>query len=241
MQHGSHLESDGVGAVVVAAGAGSRLGGDIPKGFVPLGDTPLFVHSLRVLTKHPMVGSTVLVVPGALLDRARGICADLRFDTIVMEGGDVRWISARNGVRACPDTCRWVLIHDAARPFVTPVIIDNLLTMRTTYACAFTATPEVDTVRRVQGDRAGETVDRSSLVRVGTPQLFDRAMLLEAFELAGSLERPPTDEIMLMQRHGHAAGAAWGDPLNFKITTGEDFKIAEAIVRHHPEMLLGGN
>lgn len=240
MQHGSHLESDGAGAVVVAAGAGSRLGGDIPKGFVPLGDNPLFVHSLRVLAKHPLVGPTVLVVPGAWLDRARGICAELTLAATVVEGGAVRWISARNGVRACPDSCRRVLIHDAARPFVTPAVIDRLLAMGKKYPCAFTATPEVDTVRRVDGDRAGETVDRSSLVRVGTPQLFDRAMLLEAFAHAEGLERPPTDEVMLMQRHGCTVGVARGDPLNFKLTTREDFNIAEAILKQHPEMLLGG-
>jgi 2-C-methyl-D-erythritol 4-phosphate cytidylyltransferase len=133
-----------------------------------------------------------------------------------------------NGVAA--SDAEWVLVHDAARPFVTDAVIDSLLAKRSAYRCAVTATPLVDTIRSFRGDRCTGTIDRSTLVRVGTPQLFHRPTLVEAFERAEELHEPPTDEAVLMEHAGASVGLAWGDPLNFKVTTPEDQRIAEALL-----------
>jgi 2-C-methyl-D-erythritol 4-phosphate cytidylyltransferase len=104
------------------------------------------------------------------------------------------------------------------------------LSLTTDFDCGITGTPEVDTIRTFTENTAGETIDRSKLVRVGTPQLFRRKLLLELLASAHTLTQIPTDEAMLFQAFGHKIGLAWGDPKNFKITTPEDLEIAEALI-----------
>lgn len=216
-------------AIIVAAGAGTRLSADHPKAFVSLAGAPLFVYSLRRFDAHAAIDELVLVAPASMHARARSIIATLSpaKPATVVSGGEHRWQSVRNGLDACDASAEWVLVHDAARPFVSHAVINALLAFRERFRCAFTATPMVDTVRRVKGDTSVETLDRSALVRVGTPQLFHRQSLHDAF--ARMSDAAITDEVMLMERTGHAVGVAAGDPLNFKITTPEDLAMAEAL------------
>jgi 2-C-methyl-D-erythritol 4-phosphate cytidylyltransferase len=125
-----------------------------------------------------------------------------------------------------------VLVHDAARPFVTRAVVDAVLEKKKRYDCVITATPEVDTLRLANGELAGETIDRSKLVKVGTPQLFRRTVLLKAFASARGLSSPPTDEAVLMQHIGVPVALAAGDQANFKITTPADLAMAEASIAH---------
>lgn len=179
---------------------------------------------------YPSIEAGILVAPASQCGEACRIVDDLHLDkkVAVVSGGSERWQSVENGVRAA--TSEWVLIHDAARPFVTGEVIDRILAMRDRFDCVITATPEVDTVRSFSGDLAGAVVDRTKLVRVGTPQLFRRARLLDAFKLVATMPTPPTDEAALMQEAGIPVGIAAGDPMNFKITTPADLTIAEALL-----------
>ncbi|NLG16902.1 MAG: 2-C-methyl-D-erythritol 4-phosphate cytidylyltransferase [Fibrobacter sp.] len=224
-----------IDAVIVAAGSGKRLGYPVPKAFVPLGGKPMIEYSLNTLLSHKEIGTVVLVVPAEKLQTSQKEYSCERVK--VVAGGEQRWNSVNNGVKST--SSEWIFIHDAARPFVTDPVIDRILEKKNSYDCIITVTPEVDTVRNFEGDRAGNTVDRDKLVRVGTPQLFRRKLLLEALDLAGSSETPPTDEAVLMQNMGVAVGIAWGDPGNFKITTQSDLKIAEAIIAAEDTMRLG--
>jgi 2-C-methyl-D-erythritol 4-phosphate cytidylyltransferase len=219
-----------VDAVIVAAGSGTRLGASMPKAFVPLCGTPLVTYSYNVLLSHPDVNAIIMVVPQNLVESVKEQFPDPH--TIVVAGGKERWESARNGVQA--SQADWVLIHDAARPFVTHKVIDSVLSLTDEFDCGITVTPEVDTIRFYSGNCAGETIDRSKVVRVGTPQLFKRNLLLELIESAHTLPQLPTDEAMLFQAFGHKIGIAWGDPKNFKITTPEDLEIAEALIGKSP-------
>jgi 2-C-methyl-D-erythritol 4-phosphate cytidylyltransferase len=124
-----------------------------------------------------------------------------------------------------------VFIHDAARPFVTHAVIDAVLEQSAKYTAVITATKVVDTVRRFSGDQALETIDRSTLIHVGTPQAFLRSVLIKSFSVAETMKNPPTDEAMLMEHLGIPVGLAWGDPLNFKITTTSDLTLAEALCK----------
>lgn len=221
--------NDSVGAVIVAAGMGTRLGEPIPKAFVPLANLPLFAHSLVTLERHEQISSISVVVPPGFEDRARSIIDTIAHShhVAVLAGGDHRVASVKNGVLAV-DT-KWILVHDAARPFLTIEVIDTLLALRSSYQCAVTATPVVDTIRRVVDGHSDGTIDRSTLVRVGTPQLFHREMLL-GFLDAIRLDDPTlTDEAMLFERAGICVGIAKGDPLNTKVTTPQDLMIAEAL------------
>jgi 2-C-methyl-D-erythritol 4-phosphate cytidylyltransferase len=216
--------------IIVAAGAGTRLKSNMPKAFMPLGKKPLFSHSLEIVLAHASVRDAVLVVPQEFVDESQRIIAErapVKKVTIVT-GGKERWQSVQNGVNATD--AEWVLVHDAARPFVTQAVIDRVLEKRPLFDCVITVTPEVDTIRTLSGDLAGAIVDRSTLIKTGTPQLFRRAVLAKAFASAPALPSPPTDEAALVQQCGIPVAIAWGDPTNFKITTPADLVVAEAIV-----------
>lgn len=213
-------------AIIVAAGSGSRLGFRLPKAFVPLSGQPLFTHALSILGSHPQIDNIALVVPLSMQQSDKELLTDDHLTIVI--GGEERWISVRNGVMA--STAPWVLIHDAARPFVTHAVIDALLAMRNEYQAVITATPVVDTIRSFSGSIAGAVINRDELIRVGTPQLFNREALLRYLDAADDLHAPPTDEAVLFQNNGIPVGIAWGDPKNFKITTKEDLELAEALL-----------
>jgi 2-C-methyl-D-erythritol 4-phosphate cytidylyltransferase len=220
-----------ISAIIVAAGSGARLGASVPKAFVQLGDMPLFAHSLLVFDSHPSISEIVLVVSKDWIEMARNIAQSHRAAKCktVVAGGEHRWQSAAEGVGATSADTQWVMIHDAARPFVTHAVIDSLLPTMEKFKGAVTVTPEVDTIRRFSGDRVLETIDRSSIVRIGTPQMFHKQTLLDSFAAAPKLPQPPTDEAMLMELRGIPVGLSWGDPGNFKITTPDDLAIGQAI------------
>lgn len=219
-----------VDVVIVAAGMGTRLGLNIPKAFVDLNGRPLLEYSLETFGDFPKTGRIAVVVPYDRLESAREFLERRQFSVPVslVPGGKYRWQSVRNGAGTC--STEWILVHDAARPFVTPGVIEDLLQKHKEYRCAVTAVPETDTIRRFRGDCCVETLDRSEIVRIGTPQLFHRESLMDALSRAELREVTPTDEAVLMEECGHSVGFAWGDPLNFKITTSSDLETAEAIL-----------
>jgi 2-C-methyl-D-erythritol 4-phosphate cytidylyltransferase len=217
-------------AIIVAAGAGTRLRTSTLKAFIPLGKLPLFRYSLDTLLEHPAVRDIVIVVPRNMVIPTQNLTKKMKpaKSVFAVAGGRERWQSVRNGTNATD--ADWVLIHDAARPFVTHAVIDGVLEKCMTFDCVITVTPEVDTIRTFSGEQAGEIIDRSKVVRVSTPQLVRRTLLIEAFKQVNSLPSPPTDEACLIQQCGVPVAIAWGDPANFKITTPADLAIAEAIV-----------
>lgn len=220
-----------IAGIIVAAGEGKRLGSPIPKAFVPLAGIPMFLYSVAEFCAHPSIDSVVVVVSGSFMDEAVRLISTVNCSkpVTVERGGDHRWQSVHNGILSVHS--EWVLIHDAARPFVDAGIVDSLLDKRESYTCVVTGTPAVDTMRTFDGDRCTATIDRTKLVRIGTPQLFSRQALLDAFARIPTSEEPPTDEAVLMEQCGIDVGLAWGNSMNFKITTRQDLEIAEAIIR----------
>jgi 2-C-methyl-D-erythritol 4-phosphate cytidylyltransferase len=221
-----------ISAILVAAGKGKRLGEKIPKAFVKLNGKPLFLYSLKVLAQHTAVSEIVVVVSREMKRVAEKIVstAKIKKQVKIVLGGKERWESVQNGVVATADKTEWVLIHDAARPFVTKQVIDSAIAKTKKFKAVIIATPVDDTIRKFVGDRAAGTIDRSTLVRVGTPQMFNKKALGAAFGLAAKMKTMLTDEAMLMEEAGIPVGIAWGDPGNFKITTPADLAIAGAII-----------
>jgi 2-C-methyl-D-erythritol 4-phosphate cytidylyltransferase len=215
--------------VIVAGGAGARLGHRLPKAFVELAGMPLFVHALEVFKNHALTDAIILVVPEAMIDAAKEKIAFMQRDKKIhiIKGGKERCRSVQNGVKT--SSAEWVMVHDAARPFLSHAVIDAVLEKTPHYDAIITVTPETDTVRTFENDRCKATVDRNTLVRVGTPQLFRKSKLLKSFQFIDNAAFSPTDEAMLMEKMGIPVGIAWGDPLNFKITTKSDFILAEAL------------
>lgn len=218
-------------AIIVAGGMGTRLGAPIPKAFIELGGIPLFIHSLKVFSSHISVNEIKVIVPSGYIEETQKIIGKFNItgDIIVTPGGKERWNSVKNGIDISKNS-DWVMIHDAARPFVTAKIINSLLKLANQNKSIITATSMVDTVRLFEDNLCKETIDRSKLLRVGTPQLFHKKTLIEAFCKAEEMDITPTDEAMLMEQIGIQGTFAWGDPLNFKITTSEDREMAEAII-----------
>jgi len=221
-----------IDAVIVGAGAGTRLGLSTPKAFVDLCGKPVVYYSLKTFVNHPSIDKTILVVPPVLAEEASEIInkySDLAGRVRIAAGGAERWESVRNGCAAASG--EWAAVHDAARPFVSNAVIDSVLEKRNDFDCVITATPVVDTIRTIaEGGRCGATVDRSTLMRVGTPQLFRRERLMPAFELIADMPAAPTDEAALFERLGISIGYSWGDAMNFKITDKADLETARAII-----------
>jgi 2-C-methyl-D-erythritol 4-phosphate cytidylyltransferase len=230
--------NSGIDVVIVAAGAGKRLGSDIPNAFVQLKGKPLLSYSIEVFASHESINSIVIVVPPSHMNDTALVAASTEDPSRIRitGGGEHRWQSVRNGIALC--TSEWVLVHDAARPFVTRAVIDGVIEKKGSFDCVITATPVVDTLRSFKKDKAGETVDRTKLVQVGTPQLFRRDIIYGILK-NGPFTDAPTDEAVLMQREGHEVGISWGDPRNFKITTLADMEIAEAMIAQGIQVSLG--
>lgn len=210
------------GVIIVAAGRGSRLGSSLPKALVPLGDKPLFRHSLDVFQNHPSITDLVLVIPQ---DSEPPSLKDVR----VVPGGKRRQDSVTAGLKALNAQCQAVLIHDAARPFVTAALIDRLIGALAEGHNAIAALPVADTIKQVEKGRISRTIDRQTLRAAQTPQGFQVSVLKEALQEVERKGWEVTDEAMLLEKLSIPVYWVEGDPINIKITTGADFKLAEMI------------
>jgi 2-C-methyl-D-erythritol 4-phosphate cytidylyltransferase len=233
----SEAQSLPVWAVVVAAGSGERLGADRPKAYVRFAGRTLLAASLEVLEEHPAVDGIVVVVPEGWEERTSLLADDLCAGKIAaaVAGGATRAESVREGLEALPDSAAFVLVHDAARPLVSPDLVDRVLRGLAGGADGVVpALPLTDTVKRVDGERVLETVDRSALVAVQTPQGFPVARLREAIERAGGDLGAATDCASLVERAGGRVVHVEGDPENLKVTTKDDLRRAERLLADRP-------
>ncbi len=214
-------------ALIVAAGEGKRLGSSLPKAFVSLQSKPLYRHSLEVFQKHPAISEIVLVIPSGdtILNSELSIVSPK-----IVAGGAHRQDSVWNGLQALSGDCEGVLIHDAARPFLTLTLIDRLIQRLKNKQNAVPAIEVSDTLKSVEGDRILKTVDRSLFMRAQTPQACLVDDLKRAFQKAKKDGWIATDEAGLLERAEILVFIVEGDPLNIKITTQDDLKLAESIL-----------
>ena len=228
--------------VIVAAGRGVRArqgGADAvePKQFRLVGGVPLLLRSIRPFAQHPRVGPIVVVLPPEFAAAPpEWLRAELSDRLLVAAGGDERQHSVANGLAALPRGPSLVLVHDAVRPFVSRELIDRVLAVAARGAAAVPGLPLSDTVKET--DTAGlvvRTVPRERLVAVQTPQAFPRAMLETAHQRAkGEPGLAATDDAALCERLGHPVRIVAGSARNLKITTAEDFALAEALAAEVP-------
>ncbi|QQV75823.1 bifunctional 2-C-methyl-D-erythritol 4-phosphate cytidylyltransferase/2-C-methyl-D-erythritol 2,4-cyclodiphosphate synthase [Sphingomonas aliaeris] len=217
-----------IAAIIVAAGSGSRSGSEIPKQFTILAGLPMIAHSYRALRDHPAIGQVVVVIGD---DQGAMLAATIP-DATGVAGGATRRLSVRAGLEAlAADAPRAVLIHDAARPFLSAAVIDRLVAALDTSDGALPALPVADTLAR--GDTVlGETVDREGLWRVQTPQAFRFETILAAHRDWAFDE--PTDDAQMVRRLGGTVAMVEGDTMLEKITYPSDFAAAEARIAPPP-------
>lgn len=217
-----------VWAVVVAAGSGERLGAEHPKAFVAFGDDPLIASSVAALDDHPAIDGIVLVVPEGWEERATFMADDIGAGkaAIAVAGGATRSDSVAAGVAEVPDDAAIILVHDAARPLVAADLIDRVLGGFADGADGvIPVLPIDDTVKRVDAaGRVVETLDRSELRAVQTPQAF----LADVFRRAVAAEdrATGTDCASLVERAGGTIATVAGDPRTLKVTTRADLERA---------------
>jgi 2-C-methyl-D-erythritol 4-phosphate cytidylyltransferase/2-C-methyl-D-erythritol 2,4-cyclodiphosphate synthase len=208
-------------ALIVAAGKGERLGGGVPKQFLPIAGKPVLRWAAEALLRHPAVRAVRVVVGQGQQDLAAAALKGLDVGGWI-EGGAERTDSVRAGLAAIDGDA--VLVHDAARPFCPPQVIDRLLAPLEFFEGAAPVLPVGDTLARV-GEDLDEPVDRAGLARVQTPQAFRLAALRSAYDRWNG--PTPTDETTVARAAGMRVAAVEGDPALEKITTAADFRRAE--------------
>jgi len=223
-------------AIIVAAGMGTRFGGDVPKQFVDLADKPLLAHTLEKFQRCEPVDEIVLVLPADVVSSLNRYLDAGTFTklTAVVAGGPTRAQSVFNGLGAVDSRCEIVAIHDAARPFVTERDIGLVLASARKSGAACLVRQVHDTIKRIDGGNIVATLDRSTLRRAQTPQAFEISLLRQAFDSA-LLDESVTDECSLVERLGIHISIIEGSSRNIKITTTEDLRLAEAMLRVETE------
>jgi 2-C-methyl-D-erythritol 4-phosphate cytidylyltransferase/2-C-methyl-D-erythritol 2,4-cyclodiphosphate synthase len=220
-----------VGVVVVAAGAGTRLGADVPKAFARLGERSILETALDSVFGMSEATQIVVVVPAEHLVRGKELVrssagAAVEFASVVV-GGETRQASVAAGLDALWPGVGVVLVHDAARSFTPTALFEAVVSrVRATGEGVIPGLPVTDTLKITAAGRATETVDRSLLSAVQTPQGFPRVELAAAYA-AASIEY--TDDAALFAAAGHAVHVIEGDPLAFKITTPWDMRRAQQL------------
>jgi len=215
-------------ALIVAAGSGERLGADRPKALVELAGRTMLGHSIDALSAARGIERIVVALP-------RGVhLFDLPPGVECVEGGEARSDSVRNALEAAGERDELVLVHDAARPLLEPELAERVIAALVgdpAADAAIAATPVTDTIKRAGPDGTVlETLPRSELWAVQTPQVFRRralagALALGAGELAGA-----TDDASLVERAGGRVIVVPADPANLKVTTPVDLRLAELLL-----------
>lgn len=225
-----------VTAILLAAGRGIRLQSKIPKPLVQINSRPVVIYSLEGLSTHPAVRDIILVVNSG--NRAAIIkqIKNYRIAKIkgIVSGGRRRQDSVLNGLKAIDRSTDFVLIHDAARPFIEKKLISDLIREAGRSGAAIPGVPVKATIKSVkvsgyQSVRVVKTVDRSSLWEIQTPQVFKKDLLLQAYKKFGS--RDVTDDAMLVEKLRARVKVVKGSDFNIKITTPEDLLIARALAK----------
>ena len=220
------------GAIVVAAGSSSRMGG-VDKIMALLCGRPLVTHSLDAFETSPLVERVVLVIPGEEVDSHRSLVTKRGYGKVqVVPGGERRQDSVRNGLDALGGM-EWAIVHDGARPFIDAAMIETGLEAAKTTGAAAPAQPISDTIKET--DEAGmvvRTLQRDRLRAVQTPQVFSTRLLRRAHE---QVRGDVTDDASMVEMTGGSVRLFPGSGENLKVTTPLDLKIAEAILRRRAE------
>lgn len=219
------MEASGI---VLAAGGGTRFGGE--KVWATLGGRPVLFHALAALAQTPGVEEIVVVVRPGEEGRAMELRRELPLPLLVVPGGARRTDSARAGLGAASGEL--VLVHDGARPLVTPELALRVLEAARRHGAAVPVVPIPDTVRHMEGEVLRPTaVERAGLVAVQTPQGFRRELLLAGYAEAARRGLDLPDDAAAVLLLGHPVAGVPGDPANLKVTWPEDLLLAERLLR----------
>jgi len=222
--------------IIVAGGKGMRMGTDIPKQFIPIGGKPILMRTIEKFHEYNSELGIILVLPQSQQEYWKQLCIEHSFEVnhTIVNGGETRFDSSRNGLAAIPDEEIGVAgIHDGVRPFVSKEVIDNCFeTARDDFA-AIPVLPVTDTIRYVDKQGGGKNVMRSDYRVVQTPQVFDIQLLKQAYN--ADYQESFTDDASVVESLGCQATMVEGNRENIKITTPFDIIVAEALLKAQQE------
>lgn len=247
--------------IIPAAGQSTRFGsGD--KLAQDLGGRALLLRTVELFTKREEVGSIIVAGPPDSLDEFRhkfGATLGFHGASVVAGGRSERWETVKNALAAVPDDCTHVAVHDAARPGASKALLDRVFEAARTFSAVIPAVPIAGTVKRVTAEieeakvdedivadlilgdagrtkiearQVVETIDRTNLVEVQTPQVFNAALLRRAYEQANL--NGATDDASLVERLGEPVHVVLGEPSNFKVTTSDDLRLMRSVLNVKP-------
>ncbi len=214
------------GAVIVAAGNASRMGG-IDKVMAPLGGEPMIVRTVRTFQNCDVIREIVIVTREDLIVPISNLCRGMDKVKAVVVGGSSRQESVGLGLNALSSKVKLAAIQDGARPLITWQVIDRTVRAAGSYGAAAPAVPVKDTMKVVTGGVVKETPDRKTLQAVQTPQVFDIDLLKGALQKAAKDKAEVTDDCSAVERLGMSVKIVEGDERNIKVTTPVDLKVAE--------------
>lgn len=231
--------TDTVCAVVVAAGSSSRMGGSVPKQLMELCGRPVLSHTLSAFEKTPEVETVVVVCREEDMARIKEITENFSKIKALVPGGKTRQASVAAGVEAAGE-CGFVAIHDGARPLITPEEIRQVVADAKIWGASTLAAPVTDTIKTAgEQELVEETLDRSILRAVQTPQVFRKDEYVRAMEAAKAAGKDFTDDCQLMEFSGKPVHLCPGKRSNLKLTTPEDFLFARGILMEREERKNG--
>jgi len=222
-------------AIVVAAGKGTRLGGNRPKQFLELGGIPVIIHTLRQFERCPEINEIVIVLPAGETDAFLSFAHEFGLPKVTraVAGGETRAQSVQCGLSVIGEA-EIVAVHDGVRPFVTPDEIGKVVSAARATGAAILVTPVADTIKEIKAGQVIGTLPRANLRRALTPQCFRLDILKRAYDSLSEVEgagSEVTDDSLLVERLGVEIIAVEGSSRNIKITQEEDLALAEAILK----------
>ena len=217
------------GAVIVAAGNASRMGG-IDKVMAELAGEPMILRTVRTFQQCDAIKEIVIVTRPDLIAPITNLCRDLDKVRMVVAGGASRQESVGLGLNSFSDKVKMVAIHDGARPLISLEVIDRTVRAAHSYSAAAPAVPVKDTIKVVRGGVVDHTPDRAALQAVQTPQVFDLDLIRGALKKAALEGSAVTDDCSAVELMGMSVKIVEGDERNIKVTTPMDLKIAEMLL-----------
>jgi len=220
--------------IIVAGGKGLRMGGDVPKQFLPVGGKPILMRTIERFLEYDNKLNIVLVLPSEQFGYWISLCQEHKFNVphSIVEGGETRFHSSRNGLNAILDNVEGtVAIHDAVRPFVSVDVISRCFEAAKRSGAAIPVMPVTDTLRLVRKGESGKNVVRSNYRIVQTPQVFDIQSIKRAFDQP--YRDSFTDDASVAESMGQTVEMVEGNRENIKLTTPFDLVVAEALVKQN--------
>lgn len=227
------MEKTSTYAIIVAGGKGLRMGGDIPKQFLPIGNIPVLMRTIRRFRQYDDGIKIILVLPHSQQEYWKELCREYSFSepVVVADGGETRFHSVRNGLNLIPnDENGVVMVHDGVRPFLSIDTIRKTCEGASKYGAAVPVVPVVDTLRHLDDAEHSVTVPRDEYRTVQTPQTFDIQLLKKAYKQ--DYDNKFTDDASVVESCGIDVALVEGNRENIKITTPFDISLAEAILKN---------